>query len=55
MGPFNPSEFVAADFDTLETYELQKRVGRVVTALNDVIGSGIEKLDSYDIYNIVDA
>ncbi|KAH7929980.1 glycosyltransferase family 24 protein [Leucogyrophana mollusca] len=38
VGPFDSSSnFVAGDFETLEDYEMKKRVGRVVEALGEIL------------------
>ena len=44
VGPIGPGEFVAADFEALESYEFRKRTGPVVEALININPS----VDSYD-------
>lgn len=36
IGPIAPGEFVAADFEALQLYELRKRTGPVVEALINI-------------------
>ncbi|OAX38260.1 hypothetical protein K503DRAFT_800568 [Rhizopogon vinicolor AM-OR11-026] len=51
VGPISPaSEFVSEDFVTLETYEMKKRVGRVVQALEAVLPD--TELDAFAYANI---
>lgn len=46
MGPFDSStEFLAEDFEMLESYEITKRVGRIVHAFDGVL----EGQDSFDV------
>ncbi|EIN08165.1 glycosyltransferase family 24 protein [Punctularia strigosozonata HHB-11173 SS5] len=54
IGPFKAGEFHAADFRTLASYELRKRVGPVLAALADVTPSFLQKdrVSSADILNI---
>ncbi|KAG1748320.1 glycosyltransferase family 24 protein [Suillus paluster] len=53
IGPIGPaSEFVSEDFATLETYEMKKRVRRVVQAIEDVLTDGTE-LDTVAYANII--
>lgn len=37
MGPIKPGEFRAADFEVLASYEVRKRAGPIMTALEDVV------------------
>ncbi|KAG0702039.1 glycosyltransferase family 24 protein [Suillus ampliporus] len=52
IGPISPaSEFVSEDFATLETYEMKKRVRRVVQAIDDVLAD--TELDTVAYANII--
>lgn len=44
VGPMRPNDFIADDFGLLEAYELRKRVGPAVAALQSVH----ESLDDLD-------
>ncbi|KAH7906009.1 glycosyltransferase family 24 protein [Hygrophoropsis aurantiaca] len=53
VGPFDASsDFVARDFQTLEEYEMKKRVGRVVEALGGVMDD-IDDLNSSEYSHLV--
>ena len=49
IGPIRPGDFDVADFGILEAYELRKRVGPVVAALQGAFGS-LEELARYVAY-----
>ncbi|EGO29865.1 glycosyltransferase family 24 protein [Serpula lacrymans var. lacrymans S7.9] len=53
VGPFDASEFMVEDFEMLETYEMRKRVGSVVVALEDVLGEKADDLDSSSYAHLV--
>ncbi|KAJ3833052.1 UDP-glucose:glycoprotein glucosyltransferase-domain-containing protein [Lentinula raphanica] len=53
IGAIGPKEFLAADFQSLQEYEMLKRIQPVFEALEDIRGTGMQNLDRATVAHVV--